>query len=101
MVSRTGEASLQDSDIPALAAKYPDGSFATKDLVDAINNGTFPQWDLYIQTLDPSDVGKYDFDPIDPTKARHALDSSAQASEPSCLLPLATCHPHDIHSLCS
>ena len=100
MVLRTGEASLQDSDIPTLAAKYPDGSFATKDLVDAINNGTFPQWDLYIQTLDPSDVGKYDFDPIDPTKARYALDSTAQVTKSSCLLPLVEIHSSDIQSLC-
>lgn len=62
--------SLLDADIPALAAKSPDGSFATQDLADAIAAGDFPEWQLWIQTLPPADAQKFDFDPLDPTKAR-------------------------------
>ena len=69
----TGEKNLLDSDIPALAAKSPDGAFARQDLVDAIAGGIFPEWYLYIQTLDPADQDKYDFDPLDVTKARPTL----------------------------
>ena len=67
---RTGEKNLLDGDVPALAAKSPDGAFARQDLVDAISSGNFPEWYLYIQTLDPADQDKYDFDPLDPTKVR-------------------------------
>jgi catalase len=43
-------------------------SHATKDLVDAIAAGNYPTWILYIQTMDPADEDKYDFDPLDDTK---------------------------------
>ena len=80
-----GEKNLLDADIPAIAAKSPDGAFARQDLVDAIAGGNFPEWYLYIQTLDPADQDKYDFDPLDPTKVRpirscstfHTLNSDA------------------------
>ncbi|KAK9840805.1 hypothetical protein WJX81_005942 [Elliptochloris bilobata] len=63
-----GEKNLLESDIPALAAKSPDGYFASKDLVDSINSGAYPEWYLYIQTLDPANQDNYTFDPLDPTK---------------------------------
>ncbi|KAK9840788.1 hypothetical protein WJX81_004808 [Elliptochloris bilobata] len=63
-----GEKNLLESDIPALAAKSPDGYFARKDLVDSINSGAYPEWYLYIQTLDPANQDNYTFDPLDPTK---------------------------------
>ncbi|CAM6088976.1 unnamed protein product [Calypogeia fissa] len=43
-------------------------SHATKDLVDAIAAGNYPTWILKIQTMDPADEDKYDFDPLDDTK---------------------------------
>jgi catalase len=43
-------------------------SHATKDLYDTIASGSFPEWRLYIQTMDPNDEDKYDFDPMDTTK---------------------------------
>lgn len=45
-----------------------DYSHLTHDLVDAINKGDFPKWDLYIQVLKPEDLAKFDFDPLDATK---------------------------------
>ena len=43
-------------------------SHATKDLTDAIASGNYPEWKLYIQTMNPADEDKFDFDPLDDTK---------------------------------
>jgi len=45
-----------------------DYSHMTHDLVTNINSGNFPKWDLYIQVLNPQDLSKFDFDPLDATK---------------------------------
>lgn len=45
-----------------------DYSHMTHDLVNAINKGDFPKWDLYIQVIKPEDLAKFDFDPLDATK---------------------------------
>ncbi|XP_050215798.1 catalase isozyme 1-like [Mercurialis annua] len=43
-------------------------SHATKDLYDSIAAGNFPEWKLFMQTIDPADEDKFDFDPLDVTK---------------------------------
>lgn len=43
-------------------------SHATKDLYDAVASGNYPEWKLCIQTMDPADEDKFDFDPLDDTK---------------------------------
>jgi catalase len=45
-----------------------DYAHMTHDLVTAINQGDFPKWDLYIQTLKPAQLAAFDFDPLDATK---------------------------------
>jgi|UPI00040CFD8F catalase len=45
-----------------------DFNHATRDLYEAIEAGNFPQWDLYVQILDPKDMDAFSFDPLDPTK---------------------------------
>jgi catalase len=45
-----------------------DYSHMTNDLVAHINKGDFPKWDLYVQVLNPQDLSKFDFDPLDATK---------------------------------
>ncbi|WP_276308780.1 catalase [Billgrantia endophytica] len=40
----------------------------TRDLYTAIDEGNYPVWDLYIQTLDPSELNDFDFNPLDNTK---------------------------------
>jgi catalase len=45
-----------------------DFSHATKDLYAAIKAGKFPSWDLYVQALDPADLDKFSFNPLDATK---------------------------------
>ncbi|KAJ9146875.1 hypothetical protein P3X46_029091 [Hevea brasiliensis] len=43
-------------------------SHATQDLYDSIAAGNYPEWKLFIQTIDPADEDKFDFDPLDVTK---------------------------------
>nr|AAC19398.1 root catalase [Mesembryanthemum crystallinum] len=43
-------------------------SHATQDLYDSIAAGNYPEWRLFIQTMDPADEDKFDFDPLDITK---------------------------------
>lgn len=45
-----------------------DYSHMTRDLVEAIERGDYPKWDLYIQVLKPEDLAKFSFDPLDATK---------------------------------
>lgn len=45
-----------------------DFNHQTRDLIQAINKGDFPQWDLYIQVLEPAQLTEFDFDPLDATK---------------------------------
>jgi catalase len=45
-----------------------DYAHMTTDLVGAIKKGDFPKWDLYVQVLNPEDLAKFDFDPLDATK---------------------------------
>jgi catalase len=64
--SRQGEKNLS----AAQASKIQGSDFnhASRDLVDAIKRGDFPQWDLYVQILQPEQLDAFDFDPLDPTK---------------------------------
>lgn len=43
-------------------------SHATKDLYDSIQAGSYPEWKLFIQTIDPDHEDRFDFDPLDVTK---------------------------------
>eukprot|EP00775_Hariotina_reticulata_P002758 gene2758-3052_t len=43
-------------------------SHATHDLYHAIESGEYPEWELQVQVIDPADVDKYYFDPLDCTK---------------------------------
>ena len=43
-------------------------SHATQDLFEAIASGDYPEWQLLIQTMDPSTEDRHDFDPLDVTK---------------------------------
>ncbi len=45
-----------------------DWNMMTNDLYGAIKKGNHPKWDLYIQVLKPSELGKFDFDALDDTK---------------------------------
>nr|WP_183167469.1 catalase [Azomonas macrocytogenes] len=45
-----------------------DFNHLTRDLYTEIGKGNFPVWDLYIQTLKPEELDKFDFNPLDDTK---------------------------------
>lgn len=40
----------------------------TRFLHNHYDAGDYPQWDLYIQTMDPAQEDALDFDPLDSTK---------------------------------
>ena len=49
-----------------LGGKDPD--FHRRDLWEAIEGGSFPEWQFGVQVLEEADEFKFDFDPLDPTK---------------------------------
>jgi catalase len=64
--SLQGQKNLTASEASAVQAK--DFNHASRDLIDAIDHGDFPRWDLYIQTLKPQELGRFDFNALDATK---------------------------------
>lgn len=61
-----GQKNLDPRQVAEVQGK--DYSHMTSDLVAAINKGSYPKWDLYIQTIKPEELSKFDFDPLDATK---------------------------------
>ncbi|MGN1385980.1 MAG: catalase [Bacillus sp. (in: firmicutes)] len=47
--------------------KVLDRHYATHDLIMAIERGDYPEWDVFIQVLNPEEIGHYSYDPLDPT----------------------------------
>ncbi len=45
-----------------------DPDFHRRDLWEAIENGSYPEWELGIQVIPEADEHKFDFDLLDPTK---------------------------------
>ncbi|UOQ84958.1 catalase [Gracilibacillus salinarum] len=41
---------------------------ATQDLYEAIENGDYPEWELYVQIMEDGEHPELDFDPLDATK---------------------------------
>lgn len=64
--SQQGHKTHTAAEAAASAAK--NHSAQTADLYDAIKAGEFPSWELGVQVIPAGDLGKYEFDPLDPTK---------------------------------
>lgn len=64
--SLQGEKNLSAAE--ARQVQGTDFNHASRDLMEAVARGDFPKWDLYVQILQPDELGKFDFDPLDPTK---------------------------------
>jgi catalase len=64
--SLQGEKNLSAAEAEKIQAK--DFNHASRDLIEAINRGDYPQWDLYIQTLKPEELSRFDFNALDATK---------------------------------
>ena len=52
----------------ALALQSADNDFHRRDLFEAIANGDFPQWELFVQAFDARTSESFGFDPLDATK---------------------------------
>jgi catalase len=52
----------------ALALQSADNDYHRRDLFEAIANGDFPQWELFVQAFDAKTADKFGFDPLDATK---------------------------------
>jgi catalase len=64
--SLQGQKNLDPAQVEKIQAK--EYSHMSRDLIDAINQGSYPKWDLYIQVLTPQQLTGFDFDPLDATK---------------------------------
>jgi len=64
--SLQGETNLTAAEAEKVQAK--DFNHASRDLVQAIERGEFPKWDLYVQVLKPEEFARFDFNPLDATK---------------------------------
>jgi catalase len=47
---------------------------ATQDLYEAIERGDYPEWELFVQTMEDNEHSELDFDPLDPTKLWYKED---------------------------
>ncbi len=65
-VSKQGEKNLTVEEAAAQQGK--DWQHATVSLRKDIAEGNFPQWDLYVQMIEPKDLHSFDFWPLDATK---------------------------------
>lgn len=66
-VSEQGQHNLLDSEAKRVAGE--DFSHATNHLIESIDMGNFPAWQLKIQVMDPATELKHSWgDPLDPTK---------------------------------
>ncbi|WFA07792.1 catalase [Tissierella sp. Yu-01] len=61
-----GVHSLVWDEAQKIAGKDPD--FNRRDLFEAIEDGSFPEWELGVQLIKEEDEFKFDFDILDPTK---------------------------------
>lgn len=64
--TKQGLASLVWSEALALNGQNPD--FHRADLFKAIESGNYPEWEVGVQVMEESDVLRWGFDLLDPTK---------------------------------
>ncbi|MHB0774214.1 catalase [Halomonas sp. WWR20] len=63
---RCGVASLTEEE--AAKVQGQDLGSASKDLYEAIEQGNYPQWDVYVQIMEDHDHPELEWDPLDDTK---------------------------------
>jgi catalase len=61
-----GNETLTRQESDKLAGENP--NHATEDLYNSIEEGNYPQWDVYVQIMTNEEAKKYKFDPFDVTK---------------------------------
>ena len=64
--------------LPEEAARQEgaDPDYAQRDLYNAIENGNFPSWSMYIQVMTYDEAEKWQFNPFDLTKVSARLYSA-------------------------
>jgi catalase len=78
--SRQGNHGLSPEQAAQVQAK--NFNHLTQDLYTNIDKGNYPVWDLHIQTMNPSQLGAFDFNPLDTTKIwPEALVASRKVGE--------------------
>nr|WP_316934352.1 catalase [Hymenobacter sp. AT01-02] len=65
---RTEQGVKNFSNEEATQMKAHDADFAQHDLVDAIDNGNFPRWKMFIQTMTQEQAKQFRWNPFDLTK---------------------------------
>ncbi|OHT15254.1 Catalase [Tritrichomonas foetus] len=71
-----GNQTLTNDEAEELCGKCADSH--TKDLFNAIKEGDFPQWKVYVQIMTQKQALQYQFDPFDPTKVWYKADFPLQ-----------------------
>jgi len=64
--SHQGNKGMTRAEAAEMQAK--DFNHLTNDLYKTIAQGNYPKWDLMVQTIDPKDMSKFDFNILDATK---------------------------------
>ncbi len=64
--SQQGVKNYTEEEAMAAAAKNHSGM--TEDLYEAIKAKKYPSWELNVQMINPADLDKFEFDPLDATK---------------------------------
>ena len=64
--TQQGNHTLRADEATKLAGENPD--YATEDLFNAINDGDFPKWTMYIQIMPELEANEYHINPFDVTK---------------------------------
>lgn len=64
--TKQGIKNFNDADATKMAGENPD--FAQEDLCNAIDNGDFPKWTLYIQVMTEEQANEFRWNPFDITK---------------------------------
>lgn len=64
--SRQGERNLRPDELPKVQGQSV--GHATADLLQSIEQKRYPSWDLYVQLIQPEDMNRFAFNPLDPTK---------------------------------
>ncbi|MDH2424894.1 catalase [Sphaerisporangium sp. TRM90804] len=65
-IPKQGVRSMTEAD--AAKVQGQDLGHATRDLMDAIDRGDYPEWELFVQIMTDEEHPELDFDPLDDTK---------------------------------
>ncbi|ERS95255.1 catalase [Sporothrix schenckii 1099-18] len=64
--TKLGVKNMDAAEATRVAGENPD--HLVQDLFDAIEEGNFPQWDIFVQVMDPANAETYHVNPFDMTK---------------------------------